>query len=66
MADRTEDAIRVPGADETADAVARARQAIAEMEARDAYDAQQAELDAALAYEPAELDHADDDAMERS
>ncbi|WP_338051416.1 MobF family relaxase [Pseudonocardia acidicola] len=62
--DRAGDAVRVPSADETAAAIERAHRALAEIEARDAYDAQQEE---AARYEPAaEHDLTDDDALERA
>jgi hypothetical protein len=62
--DRASDAVRVPSADETAAAIERAHRALAEVEAREAYDAQQEE---AARYEPAaEHDLTDDDALERA
>ncbi|GAA1858754.1 hypothetical protein GCM10009836_43740 [Pseudonocardia ailaonensis] len=64
--DRSEDAVRVPTADETADAVARAHQALVEMEARQVDDDYRVAHDAWMQQPADELDLSDDDALERS
>jgi hypothetical protein len=58
--------VRVPTADETADAIAGAHQALAEIEARDVYDAQQSAEEAARTHRSADLDLTDYDAVERA
>lgn len=62
--DQTEDAVRVPTADETADALTRAQRALAEIEARDVYDAQQEAETPPPPDRTAEFDDADDHALE--
>ncbi|WP_344420570.1 MobF family relaxase [Pseudonocardia ailaonensis] len=62
---RTEDAVRVPSADETADALTRAQRALAEIEARDFHDAQEAAEELPPPDRSAELDTTDDYALER-
>ncbi|GAA4535840.1 hypothetical protein [Pseudonocardia xishanensis] len=63
--DHGEDAVRVPSADETAAAVTRAQQALAEIEAREIYDAQYPAEEFPPPDHTAELDTTDDYALER-
>ncbi|SDH02707.1 conjugative relaxase domain-containing protein, TrwC/TraI family [Pseudonocardia oroxyli] len=63
--DHAEDAVRVPTADETAAAVTRAQEALAEIEAREIYEAQYPAEEFPPPDRTAELDTTDDYALER-
>ncbi|MCE3552838.1 relaxase domain-containing protein [Pseudonocardia sp. RS11V-5] len=64
--DHSVDTVRVPSADETAVAIEQAHRALAEIEARDAYDAHQQEVLRAQPVADLDLDLTNDDALERA